>query len=260
MTDQPRTAHTRAMRAAAVSVALFFGLLASGAQAQSPGPLDGKLFGGGNRALVVILHGDVSKGGPADYHYDIARRIAAQNKGASVFAMLRPGYTDARGGKSPGSHNGRRDHYTSANNALVAKTIQALAQQTGNRRVIAVGHSGGAAQLGAIAGAYPGLLDSVILVSCPCNLEEWRNARGKSAWRNSVSPHRLISGIAPGTRIIAAVGTSDNNTFPQLSQAYIDATRARGLPAGFVPVKGAGHSFKGLQSTVEKLVKSELSK
>ncbi|MDW3118416.1 MAG: alpha/beta hydrolase [Roseovarius pacificus] len=166
--------------------------LASMAMAQSPGPLNGQVFGSGNRALVVVVHGDVSKGGPATYHYDLARRIADQNRGVTVFALVRPGYTGQSGAKSPGSNNGRRDHYTKQNNALVAKTIQNLAKATGNSKVIGIGHSGGAAQVGAIAGMYPGLIDSAILVSCPCNITEWRAKRGKSAWRNSLSPHTYI--------------------------------------------------------------------
>ena len=54
---------------------LIFGI-GSMAYAQSPGPLNGQMFGSGNKALVVVLHGDLSKGGPATYHYDIAKRIA----------------------------------------------------------------------------------------------------------------------------------------------------------------------------------------
>lgn len=251
---------SRFMGALAVLFCLSLVWLGTAGLAQSPGPLQGKMFGGGTRALIVVLHGDVSKGGPADYHYDIAAKIAAQNKSTSVFAMLRPGYADSQGAKSPGSTNNRRDHYTKTNNSMVAQTIQALAQQTGNSRVIAVGHSGGAAQIGAIIGAYPGLIDSAILVSCPCNITRWRQAGGKSAWRNSVSPHSLVPKIAPGTRIITAVGTADNNTFPQLSQDYVASALARGLPASFVPINGARHGFNGLQATVEKLVKSEVSK
>jgi len=242
-----------------LATTLVLGIAAS-AMAQATGPRNGKIYGSGNRALVVVLHGDVSKGGPATYHNDIAQKIARQNNGATVFALVRPGYAGSGGIKSPGSNNGRRDHYTKQNNALVAQTIQNLAKATGNSRVIGVGHSGGAAQLGAIAGMYPGLLDSVILVSCPCDIAAWRRARGKSAWRNSLSPHSYISRVARGTLIIAVVGTSDRNTFPKLSEDYVSAARARGLPAAYVPVSGAGHSFRGLQRTIENIVRSEFSK
>lgn len=245
--------------AAALLVSIIM-LAATPVIAQSPGPLDGRMFGGGNAALVVVLHGDVSKGGPANYHYDVAERIAQQNKGASVFALLRPGYSDGKGGKSKGSNNNRRDHYTAQNNALVAQTIAALAKQTGNRKVVVVGHSGGAAQVATILGTAPGLIGSAILVSCPCNIPEWRAKRGKKAWRNSQSPHDFVGKIARPTRIIALSGTKDTNTFPQLSQDYIAAAKARGLAVAYVPVNGAGHDFRAFQSTVEQLVKSEIAK
>ncbi|MEQ9260787.1 MAG: prolyl oligopeptidase family serine peptidase [Roseovarius sp.] len=231
----------------------LWALLATMSLAQSPGPLDGKMFGSGNRALVVILHGDVSNGGPANYHYALAQRIAQANPGTSVFAMLRPGYTDGKGGKSPGSNNNRRDHYTQANNALVAKTIQNLARQTGASRVLGIGHSGGAAQLGAIAGMYPGVMNNVILAACPCNVPEWRASRGKSDWSNSLSPHSFAGKVPRGTRVFALVGTKDTNTRPALSEAYVAALKARGVPAQLVPVNGAGHNFGGLERSVEQL-------
>jgi fermentation-respiration switch protein FrsA (DUF1100 family) len=242
-----------------LTLILFLGLVGM-AMAQSPGPLNGEMISTGNRALVVVVHGDVSKGGPATYHYDLARHIAKQTKNVSVFALVRPGYTGEKGQKSPGSNNGRKDHYTKQNNAMVAQTIQNAAKSVGASKVIAIGHSGGAAQLGAIAGIYPGLLDSVILVSCPCNIPAWRAKRGRSAWTNSISPHDHIGSIARGTRIFAVVGDKDTNTYPEFSKAFVDAAKARGLPAAFVPVKGASHGFDRLQSTVAQLALQEIAK
>ncbi|WP_299354023.1 alpha/beta hydrolase [uncultured Shimia sp.] len=230
--------------------------------AQSPGPLQGKVYGSGNRALVVVQHGDVSSGGAANYHYDFARSVARANKNVTVFALLRPGYSDGKGLKSKGSNSGRRDHYTKTNNKLVAQTIQAMAKQVGTSKIIGVGHSGGAAQLGGVLGLAPGLLDSAILVSCPCDIATWRSKRGKSAWPKSASqsPHKQISKIAKGTRITLVVGTNDSNTFPDLSKDYVAAAKARGLSAQYVPVNGAGHGFSGTQSTVRKLVKTEINR
>jgi len=241
-----------------LAILLILGL-GSMALAQSSGPLAGQAFGSGNRALVVVLHGDVSKGGPAEYHYDLARKIAHQNKGVTTLALLRPGYGDSKGNRSPGSHNNRRDHYTKANNALVAQTIQNMAKQIGTSKVLVIGHSGGAAQLGSIIGLYPGLVDSAILVSCPCNIPEWRSRKRRSPWSNSQSPHDYIGKIARDTRVIVAVGTKDTNTFPDISEDYAAAVKARGLAVGFVPIKGAGHNFDGLQSTVLRIVQSELN-
>ena len=177
----------------------------------------------------------------------------------TTFALVRPGYTGEAGQKSPGSNFGRRDQYTSKNNKLVAQTIQNLAKETGSTKIIGIGHSGGAAQLGAISGMYPGLMDSVILVSCPCNLPEWRRVRGKSPWRRSKSPHIYIDDIALDTRIVAVVGLDDTNTFPKLSQDYVAAAQQHGLAATYVPVSGASHGFNRLQRTVEQLAKKEIA-
>ena len=230
------------------------------AVAQSPGPLNGKMFGSGSKALVVVLHGDVSSGGPANYHYGIAAKIASANPGVTVLALLRPGYEDGAELKSKGSNNNRRDHYTKRNNTLVAQTIQSMAQQVGTNRVIAVGHSGGAAQVGGVLGLAPGLVDSAILVSCPCNISKWRNMRGRSAWdkSNGQSPHRQITKIAGETRVTLVVGTSDDNTFPALSEEYVSKAKSSGVNATLVPVPGAGHSFNALEGTVLKVVNSEV--
>jgi len=240
-------------------VALLIIGFAAPLAAQSPGPLNGAVFGEGRKALVVILHGDVSKGGPADYHYVIAKQIARKNPGVTVLAILRPGYKDAKGRASPGSNNNRRDHYTKRNNQLVAQTIQAMAKQVGTSNIIAVGHSGGAAQLGVIAGSHKGLLDSVILVSCPCDIPKWRAKKKWNPWPNSLSPHKYVGAIPRSTRLFVVVGSKDTNTYPWLSEEYVAAAKARGLGVAYVPVKGAGHGFRKMQSTVERLVKQEIN-
>ena len=48
---------------------------------------------GASPALVVVLHGDVSSGGPADYHFWTARNLAGP--GVVSVALLRPGYSDS---------------------------------------------------------------------------------------------------------------------------------------------------------------------
>ena len=244
----------------AVVAAFLWVALATVALAQSPGPLQGKVFGSGNAALVVVLHGDLSSGGQATYHFDITKRIASANRNVTVMAMIRPGYSGGSGLKSRGSNNNRSDHYTKRNNTLVAQTIQNMAQQIGTSKIIGVGHSGGAAQLGGVLGLAPGLLDSTILVSCPCDIGKWRSMRGRSPWTKSASqsPHRQISRIANGTRLLLVVGTRDDNTSVVLSQDYAAAAQARGLSAQLITVNGAGHGFNKLQSTVLKTVNAEL--
>ena len=229
-------------------------LLSAAASAQSPGPLEGRLFGNQNgRVLVVTLHGDLSDGSDASYHYDIARGIAGRNNNVLAMGILRPGYADGQGLRSRGSNNGRRDHYTRRNNQLVADTIQNLRNATGATQVIAIGHSGGAAQLGVIIGSNPGLIDTAILVSCPCDITRWRQMRGRGAWNSSLSPSDFVRRVPASTRVIAVTGANDDNTVPVLAQTYIAQLQSRGISAAYVEVPGAGHSYGQMSGTVQQL-------
>ena len=216
--------------------------------AQTAGPLEGQVYGNGSKTLVVVLHGDVSRGGPANYHYGFAKKLAGQNSSATVVALLRPGYSDGRGRTSTGSNNNRRDHYTSKNNNLVAETIKNMQAQIGATRVVAVGHSGGAAQIGAILGRFPGLIDSAVLVSCPCDITRWRKMRGRSAWTKSQSPSRYVKKIKGQSRVIAITGKNDDNTSVVLAQSFVDAATKSGTQAKLIEVSGAGHNFGGALS------------
>ncbi len=243
----------------AFSLALLLSLITSTAFAQSPGPLQGRLFGNQQGSvLVVTLHGDLSDGSNATYHYDIAQQIAGRNRNVIAFGMLRPGYADGQGLQSPGSNNNRRDHYTRRNNQLVAETIQNLRSATGASQVIAIGHSGGAAQLGAVIGRFPGVVDVAVLVSCPCDISRWRQMRGRGNWSNSQSPSRFVGNVPASTRVIAVTGANDDNAFPVLAQTYIAQLQSRGVPASYVEVSGAGHSYGGLRSTVQNVVLREI--
>lgn len=225
------------------------------AHADGPGPLDGALFGTQGGTLVVYLHGDLSKGGPADYLYDDASAVAG--KGVVAFAMLRPGYSDTMGRKSSGSDNGRRDHYSRKNNQLVASTISNLVKASGATRVIAVGHSGGAAQIAAIIGTNPGLIDVAVLVSCPCDIAKWRLGRG--AWKNSQSPIAFANKVPATTSVILINGSRDTNTPPTLEEGYAAQLAGRGVPTQAIIVPGARHDFNGsLAAQTGRVVRSVL--
>ena len=243
-----------------LSVIAGFILLSIPALAEGPGPLEGRFFGNQNgKILVVALHGDLRNGSTADYQHGIANRIAKANRNVIAFGMIRAGYSDKSGLRSPGSNNGRRDHYTSGNNKRVADTIAKLKKATGATRVVAIGHSGGAAQLGSVIGRFPGLVDVAVLVSCPCDIARWRKMRGRSAWAKSQSPSRYVKKVSTNTRVIAITGSKDNNTYPVLAKAYVAALQKRGVSASFISVNGAGHGYKGaLSRAAEKAVNSAI--
>ena len=115
--------------------------------------------------------------------------------------MARPGYKTLEGFKSKGLSNKNRDHYTIQNIDMVAEAIQNLKNYYGSEKVILVGHSGGAATAGIIISRHPSLIDSTVLISCPCNVSKWRSSPkkkeggGKGTWNKSSSPHRWVDKI-----------------------------------------------------------------
>lgn len=204
--------------------------------------------GAGRPVLAVFIHGDVSAGGPADYMVAHARQFAASRKNVVAIALLRPGYYDRGGRQSAGSDNGRRDTFHSGNNRAVAGAIRELKQRYGARGVIALGHSGGAGTIGVIAGSDPGLLNGIVLAACPCDVAAWNASRGRRGGFSSQSPVDYLSGVAPGTAIVAVTGQGDDNTRPELATDYVAKAQARGLSAR-VQIVGGGHNFNGALSS-----------
>lgn len=229
-----------------------------GLRAENFGPLAGRAWGTGEAVTVALIHGDVSSGGPADYLYSMAESLSAAHPDARVIALLRPGYEDADGQKSEGSNNGRRDHYTETNNDLLASALQAA--KGSSRRLIAVGHSGGAAQLGAVIGRHPGIVDTAILVSCPCDLRRWRKERNRKVWTSSQSPSSYAEDVPATTRVIAITGGADDNTSPDLAADYVSDLRDAGVDASFTEVPGASHGFSALKGAVGQAIAGEMAR
>jgi len=204
------------------------------------------------RAVIVYLHGDVSRGGGADY---MVRHITSPPSGTVAIAMLRPGYS-GYGKRSSGSTNGRRDHYTARNVDAVASALRRIKAHYKGTRLFVVGHSGGAAMTATIIGRHRGLIDTAILVSCPCDLVTWR--QGRSPWTNSLNPAIYASRVPTATRVVAITGSADTNTQAFLAQAYVEKLKARGVPATVQIVDGAGHGYRGLAATVNTAVQTAL--
>ena len=215
--------------------------------------LAGRVDSGKAKKLVVLIHGDVSAGGPADYMYK--RAVALGNDETIAVALIRPGYEDSRGNISQGSHNNRRDHYTAANIDAIADAIRRLKERYGVTRTIIMGHSGGAAISGVMLGRHSGIADGAVLVSCPCNIPEWRQQWGKNLWQNSLSPHAFVDGIPSASTIIAITGNKDGNTSPDLGISYVNILRKRGIAASFLNVEEGEHGFGKLWPAARDAVK-----
>lgn len=196
--------------------------------------------GGARPTLIVVLHGDVSAGGPARYHFPIAEGFANAVPGAVAVALVRPGYEDGSGGASSGNNHGRVDQYTAANIDAVAGAIAALKAHHRAARVVLVGHSGGAATAGVIVGRHPGLADAAVLVACPCDIARWR--QGRRSWTRSESPSTYAARVPASTVVSAITGDRDDNTPPSLARDYAASLAARGLRATATILPGVDHN------------------
>lgn len=199
---------------------------------------------GASPTLIVVVHGDISDGGAATYHVAFAKTLA--RPGSVVVALTRPGYTDDRGRTSQGRTYGREDNYTRDNIAAIGGAVRALKSHYRPRRVIYLGHSGGAAIGGVLIGKSPGLIDAAVLVSCPCDIARWLRERRQPAWKNSESPIHYAARVPRKARVVVIGGSDDANTFPAQAQDYVSALARRGIDARFERVEGTGHGLSGL--------------
>jgi pimeloyl-ACP methyl ester carboxylesterase len=197
---------------------------------------------GSRPTLVVMLHGDVSQGGPADYHIGRLRDLEQRKEFVPV-AVIRPGYEDGKGHRSEGTNFDRKDSYTRGNITAIGKAVQKLKQRYHPKRTVLVGHSGGAAIAGVIIGEFPGLVDKAILISCPCDIAAWREMRGRGPWKRSLSPSAFVARVPRATEIVGITGRNDGNTPPVLAEAYTSSLQKRNIKAKLVIADGAGHNL-----------------
>lgn len=190
--------------------------------------------------LFVLLHGDGSNLGPSDYPDRVARQLVQADAASVAVTLIRPGYFDSQGNASSGSDYARRDNYTAEYVDDVAAAVTKLRAAHGARRVVLVGHSGGAAIAGVIIGRNPGVADAAVLVACPCDVVRWRGAR--PPWVKSLSPSDYAARVPMGTQMAALTGAGDINTPPDLARDYVAALRARGIAASFTLIPDAFHN------------------
>lgn len=199
--------------------------------------------------LFVVVHGD-GKGGTAINLKPFGEALATAAPASAVVRLLRPGFDDGAGSQSPGVQGeGIGDNYTADRIAAVGDTIAALRHRYRRARVVAIGEGGGAAIVANLAGLRPGLLDGMVLVSCPCALPEWRRymaGREKPAdpWRakvESLDPLQTAGGIAPDLRAALLSGGDDQKVPARFARSYAEALTLRGIATDFriLPARGS---------------------
>jgi pimeloyl-ACP methyl ester carboxylesterase len=87
--------------------------------------------------------------------------------------------------------------------------------------VVVAGHSGGAAIAANILGRHPALIDAALLVSCPCDVEKWRQhmfqLTGQSVFQGMIDtllPIEQITGMSDQAHVIMMVDSQDTVTSP----------------------------------------------
>lgn len=202
--------------------------------------------------LLVILHGDAPTTRPG-YQYAFAETLAAHIPNSRVVALLRPGYEDPQGNRSPGERGlTTGDNYTPDRLDAVSASLRKLRARYPDARLVLIGHSGGAAMAADLAGTRPELVDGLLLAACPCSLPEWRRhmkARLPAAPFDqpvrSLDPLQTVGGAQLGLRAALIVGADDPITPPKFSRAYAEALALRGIATDYRVLPGKGHEILG---------------
>jgi len=199
--------------------------------------------------LVVAVHGD-SPDEPPTYQYRFAERAAAAISDAVVAAILRPGYSDGEDSSDGMRGYTTGDNYTPEVVNAVATVLSELKDRYHPRRVILVGHSGGAAIVGDLLGQQGTAVDGALLVSCPCDIGEWRrhmqSVKGGAIWERpvrSLSPLALVGGVPASAKVWLLVGSDDQITPSALTLAYAEALRHRNIAVNVTIASGLGHNI-----------------
>src|ERR1700719_4502144 len=199
--------------------------------------------------LIIVLHGD-SPDEPPRYQYRFAERAAAAIPDAVVAAVLRPGYSDGEDRSDGMRGETTGDNYTPEVINAVATVLSELRTKYHPRRVILVGHSGGAAITANLLNQQGISGDAALLVSCPCDLAAWRkhmqSIKGGRIWERpvrSLSPIEQVDGIPTSTRVSLLVGSDDQVAPPELTSAYADALRKHDVAVDVTVAPGLAHNI-----------------
>ncbi|MEM9317863.1 MAG: hypothetical protein AAGA70_02515 [Pseudomonadota bacterium] len=218
-----------------------------GAQAAAQDTLDGLQIGTGTELAIVMLHGDEGNGGDPLSYSAFGAEIARRFPEATVHMLLRPGYADPWGRQSPGENFGRRDQYTIENAQMIAQNLERIGR---DMPLLAIGHSGGAAQLALALSFGDDVADEVILVACPCDLGMWRELNPQwpeDTLVRSVSPTDFSPSTTAHVTLIS--GDQDGITPTVLSQSYVEHLNSLSISNELIVVPNGDHSGNRALST-----------
>jgi pimeloyl-ACP methyl ester carboxylesterase len=219
--------------------------------------------------LVVFLHGDLPNPTPS-YQYAFAQAITQgidspaiperaraqlaalpQLQDVMAAGFLRPGYTDNQGDRSDGDMgNAAGDNYTPEVVDAIALAVTRLKTKYAPRRVVLVGHSGGAAIAAGVLSRRPEVANAALLIACGCDPDagraRMRLTRPNPMWKGatrSLQPIELAASVQKDIVVRLISGTNDDVALPEYSTRYAAALQGRGVDARVTLVPGAGHNI-----------------
>ena len=212
--------------------------------------------------LVIALHGDLFDPTPS-YQYAFAQALTQSFDAPAMpdrvrarlgphpavndvvaAGLLRPGYTDNAGDRSDGDRgDARGDNYTAGVTRDISRAVQVLKERFTARRVVLVGHSGGAAIAALVLGQHPDLADAALLVACACGPSQ------------SLQPLEAASGVRRDVIVRLLVGKDDAVTPPDVSLRYAEVLQKRGIEAHVTVLPGLGHNIMFTQPVFAEIAR-----
>ncbi len=231
----------------------------------------------GKKNLIVFLHGDGSlnsprPGIPKKSQIRFAKELI--NDDNNIFLFARPGYFIRERGSSEedryssGPRNAIKStvvNYDWKNFQILAPALQNLKKYYKPKKLILIGHSGGAYQGGTIHGKVPGLVDINILISCPCDWEIRKKLSNGKKWETKSqlkelkknSPSFNYKDIDLKSLNILIVGKDDKNTAPGVSKYYYDLLKKKKLQVKLHIIDG-GHGLRSMP-TIGSIIKEYIN-
>ncbi|MBS1682127.1 MAG: prolyl oligopeptidase family serine peptidase [Bacteroidetes bacterium] len=200
--------------------------------------------------LVFVIHGDAPFNKPG-YQYRMAKKISSANKNTIAVGVLRPGYTDVEEQTSNGVKGlTTGDNYTLENIDAIAEAITKLKSIYRPAKTVIVGHSGGSALAADIISLYPGISTTAVLVSCPCNVPNFRKhmkeTQNDPLWNEpveSISPLDVADKIAKETQVVLMIGEKDDITPIELSRQYNEKLKSLNRNVKLISIPNEGHEI-----------------
>ena len=204
-----------------------------------------------NPNLLIVIHGDAPFN-PPSYQYKLSQKLSKLVKNTIIVSVLRPGYKDNEGNKSDGKKGlTTGDNYTQEVVNSLTEVIKELKSRFKPSKTIIIGHSGGAAISADVVSLSSSLVDELILVSCPCDVEEFRKSMALKqpfyrAWRDSVksiSPMDVVEKLNKNANIILIHGRQDDIVPFQIIKSYETKLKIRNIKTQLIVIENEGHEI-----------------